>query len=73
MLAEQKPEDRVAKRVVHHAVQLPAQQIPAAHAVSRFVGGVFPHFAEHHGVFVLRFRGAVQAVNKAVRQLVGNV
>ena len=73
MLTEQKPEDCIAKRVVHHAVQLPAQQIPAAHTVSCLVGGVFPHFAEHHGVFILRFRGAVQAVNKAVRQLVGNV
>ena len=72
-LAARKAYRRRAERIVHYAVQLAAQKISSSATIRAFIGGVFPHFAEHHGVFILRFRGAVQAVNKAVRQLIGNI
>ena len=66
-------EDRVAERIVHHAVELPAHQVAAAHAVGRLVRGVLPDFAEHERVFVEAFYRAVQAVDKAVGQLIGHI
>ena len=71
--AGQPAEHRAAERIVHHAVELAAQQVTPSLAVGGFVRRVFPDLAEHQSVRLFRFRGGAQAVEKTVGQLVGNV
>ena len=71
--ASEEAEDRVAEWIIHDAVELAAQQIAAALAVGAFIGGVLPDLAEHKGVRILTARRFGDAVDEAVRELVGDV
>ena len=73
VLPQQEAQDGVPEGVVHHGVQLAAQQVPAAHAVGGLVGGVLPHLPQDEGVGLFRLHRVVEAVQKQVGELVGHV
>ena len=70
---QQEAQNGVPEGVVHHGVQLLAQQVPPAHAVGRLVGGVLPHLPQHQGVGALGLGRRGEVVQEGVGQLVGHV
>ena len=68
-----KVNNRVCKRVVHHAVQLAALKVSAAVAVAYLIGRVLPDLAVDERVFFLFSDCVVEAVEKFVGQLVCDV
>ena len=62
-----------AEGIVHQSVAVAPQNVLAAHAVGHLGGPVLPYLADDHRVGLLRPGGLVNAVDKAVRQLVGHV
>ncbi len=70
---QQEAQNGVPEGVVHHGVQLLAQQVPPAHAVGRLVGGVLPHLPQHQGIRALGLGRRGEVVQEGVGQLVGHV
>ena len=66
-------EDRLFERIVHHAVELSAQQIVAAFAVADLVGRVLPDLADHGGVGVDALDRAADVADGLFGQLVDDV
>ena len=66
-------QDRLAPRVVHHAVQLAVCKIPPPHAVGFLIGRVLPHLAEQDRLGVQLPDAPAQAEDERVRQLVDHV
>ena len=71
--AEDKLDDRILERVIHHAVQLLAPKIFAALAVCDLVGGVLPNFPQHHGFRIGHFDGLADLFNKLVGEFVRHI
>ena len=59
--------------VVHQAVSLTAQQIPAALAVGHLVAAVLPHLAQQEAIGILLLHGVADLGDKVIGQLVGYI
>ena len=71
--ASGKSEEGGSQRVVHHGVERIAQGIRAPRAVTGFVRGIFPDFADDGGIGIATLNGDSDALEHVVGHLVGHV
>ena len=71
--AHQEGNQRLAQRIVHHAVERIAEHIGAHRAVGNLVAGVLPHLAEHSRLRINGLDLAAQLAQELHRQLIRHV